>query len=1016
MKQTKIILLFAILLSATALKAQYWQQKVDYKINATLNDTLHSLSAFQEMTYTNHSPNSLNEIYILLYANAFSTKKSQFADQQRTTFKKEFIYFKDEDLGYMDSLDFKIDNKKANWNYEGETKEIVKITLPKPLLSGESVTISTAFFLKFPKAVSRLGHAGQSYQVTQWFPKAALYNHKGWHLLHYLDKGEFFADFGDYDVTLTLPQNYVVGATGNLQTPSEMAWLTKKSEEKINFPIQARMYKGNPDDFKGKPAKVQTKKDSPKTPSSKQLKTIRYTQKNVIDFAWFADKDYYVRKGSVKLPHSGRTVTTWSMFTYDFLSGFENSIEAIDSSLYYYSKFTGDYPFDNCTAVSGPMSAGGGMEYPTITIISVKNDVQQVIIHEVGHNWFQGILASNERRYAWMDEGINSFYDRRIGEILNTHKDFSPHSNHTHFEATNLNDKSLAPDGMKIMYRLMASKEYDQPLNLSSAHYCSVNYGGIVYGKGSYILEHLARYLGAEKFDKVMATYYEKWKFKHPYPQDLQDVFIKQTGDSLNWLFNDLVNTPRKNDYAIRKVKNKKSADSIFVTIKNKGKIPAPFTIGFVDKTGKYDYIWAEGFYGKKTIALPKQAYHKIGLNAEQSLFDVNMKNNFSKKLGFSPLKIKLGYTTKHAEKNSLLWLPIIGVNKHDGFMAGVMLYNLFLPKRRFEYLVAPMYGVRSNALAGFADLRLNFFPYSEKRRLKLQWGIKAKKYAYNKVDKQSLGFTKIEPSVRFEFRNKPLSGFNHNALSFRGIIINEEVATFSNGAFKYGNNPTSIHELKYEFERLKPLNNQSFKISLQHIDMVNTAEFITKVFAEYKIHIPYKWRNSGLNIRVFGGDVQKNIFKESTINRYDFGIGAGSYTDYTYDNTYFGRGATSGFSAAQIFIKDAGLKVPYNLQVSKLAALNLASSLPGRFPVKLYFDIALHKTSTTTFNNSFSGGIKFTAFNEGLEIYFPIINSSDIRAYQKLYDIKYYQQITFLIDFQKWDIFDIYKHAMNLL
>ena len=215
--------------------------------------------------------------------------------------------------------------------------------------------------------------------------KTCSYDLGGWHQMPYLDQGEFYSEFGDFDVKITLPENYIVGASGNLVTKSEIKFIDSLAENGKENPVLWN--------FKGYPE------------SSRKLKTIEYELKNAHDFAWFADKRFKVQKGSITLPHSFKKVTTWIMYTPEEADLWKGAVTYVNDAVKYYSLWNGDYPYDNCTAVQSALSAGGGMEYPTITVIgSSQNNLilEQVIMHEVGHNWFYGILGSNERRFPWM--------------------------------------------------------------------------------------------------------------------------------------------------------------------------------------------------------------------------------------------------------------------------------------------------------------------------------------------------------------------------------------------------------------------------------------------------------------------------------------------------------------------------------------------------------------------------------------------------------------------------------------
>jgi len=289
-----------------------FQQQVNYKINVTLDDTNHFLHADEEIEYINYSPDDLEFIYFHLWPNAYKNNKTAFAKQKISgsiMASTKFHYAREDDRGYIDSLDFRVNGQKVLWEYDPEHIDICKLFLNKPLKSGERITITTPFSVKLPHTFSRLGHVKQSYQISQWYPKPAVYDRYGWHPMPYLDQGEFYSEYGSFDVSITLPKNYVVGATGMLQNKEEIEWLEKKSA------VGSRQLANSTDSIINDLGSEKPTKNGDFPPSDPEMKTLRYVQDNIHDFAWFADKRYNVLKSEVELPHSKRKVTTWLMFT-----------------------------------------------------------------------------------------------------------------------------------------------------------------------------------------------------------------------------------------------------------------------------------------------------------------------------------------------------------------------------------------------------------------------------------------------------------------------------------------------------------------------------------------------------------------------------------------------------------------------------------------------------------------------------------------------------------------------------
>ena len=262
----------------------YWQQQVNYTIDVSLNDTNNSLTGFENIEYINHSPDTLKYIWFHLWPNAYKNDKTAFSDQLLENGNTKFYFSGKDEKGYINRLDFKVNNITATVEDHPEHIDIVKIILPDPLPPNQKINITTPFYVKFPYNFSRGGHEGQSYQATQWYPKPAVYDSKGWHPMPYLDQGEFYSEFGSFEVNITVPENYVVAATGELQNAKEKDWLKNRASFTWE-PIQQKV--------KNTSGQLNTTYQL-FTLSAQEIKTLRYKQSNVHDFSCFADKRFIV--------------------------------------------------------------------------------------------------------------------------------------------------------------------------------------------------------------------------------------------------------------------------------------------------------------------------------------------------------------------------------------------------------------------------------------------------------------------------------------------------------------------------------------------------------------------------------------------------------------------------------------------------------------------------------------------------------------------------------------------------
>jgi hypothetical protein len=894
MKRAWIVLGMAYLSNlAIAQTKGNWQQEVNYTIQVTLDDQSHMLRGSEEFVYTNNSPATLNSLYIHLWPNAYKNSKTALAKQLMMS-GKDFLFRNDPEYqGFIDSLDFKADGTPVKLTYDAKHIDIAQLTLNKPLAPGEKVVITTPFRVKLPSGeVSRMGHIGQTYQITQWYPKPAVYDEKGWHPMPYLNQGEFYSEYGSFDVSITLPEDYTVGSTGDLQTEREIKRLNLLAE-----------YNGDSSILVNSGTKV--------------MKTIRYTQSRVHDFAWFADKTFLVLKGQVVLPRSGRTVTTWAMYT-PLSSGLwkPHALEYLHDGILKYSQWNGDYPYNQVTAVDGTISAGGGMEYPNVTVIggvSNKEELEVVIVHEVGHNWFYGILGSNERDFGWMDEGLNTLNEMRY--VASKYPTNTRLSDMVKGLAKKLGMMGLShKDEGDLMYRCMASFGVDQPIQTLSTDFSSANYGGVMYQKTGLVFHYLKAYLGDSMFDVCMQAYFERWKFRHPQPEDFRAVLEETSGQNLGWLFDDLIDSRKVADYKIVGVRQ--SVGKSLVKVKSVGQINGPIVVQRIGNGAVAESVWVSpGKGGKK--------YPTVQLGASQSKFgvqkghrvtdtfvidqnrmipEVNRNNNVWSGEG-RKTTLKFGTGNDLPWERNRYWLPAVGWNQYDRTMLGVVLHNTSLPAPKFRYTLVPMYSFGRKNLSGLGDISYN--PLGGKRYKSLRIGVSAMTFQYDETQTEGIyannprhpSFSVIKPYVLWELGNpKHRNGFS-NFIEVTGLFDWQETVTATFPWSELGGlKKTYGVRLNYFGTKRGPVSVFEYKSSFESVDQ------IWDVTSKVQLEAKYTWnyiaeKKKGRNIELRGylgkvGPLNNWITGRGAIteNMYLMLSGASGQQDVFYDEYFRGR------------------------------------------------------------------------------------------------------------------------------
>ena len=714
MKSTFLLFVSASLLFGAR---DYFQQHVAYTIEVTLNDSAHTLHAYEKIIYTNNSPDTLQFIWFHLWPNAYKNTETAFAKQGEQFLSTRFLFSEEDDRGYIDSLDFVVDGVNAEWEFHPEWIDVAKIELPNKLIPGGQTVIETPFYVKLPDVFSRLGHTGKHYEITQWYPKPAVYDHLGWHPMPYLNMGEFYSEFGSFDVKITLPEDYRIMATGDLIAGmEEYAWLDSLAAEGDSlYTLDKKAFKKAVRELQDGKKKKQNfvkkiisyfKKDDDnedeEVETSSRMKTLHFYQENVHDFAWFADPKWIVRKGTLWLADSTREVTLWSMYLPKNAKMWEHSIEYLHDSGYWYSQFCGDYPYNHITAVDGDLSAGGGMEYPNITVISQassKHALENVIMHEVGHNWFYGILGSNERDHTWMDEGLNEFCNIRYWD--NKYR-----NNNRRYVLNEFTQGKLGPFriGRNLRYGLLEYMGYtswvkmgdEEPLETSSADFKRRTNYWLSYSKPLVFSWHLLHYLGEDTIDKIMHDYYENWKFKHPYPENYFSFFGKHSDKNLDWYINDVFYKTGTVDYSVS-IKDKKA---MFI---NNGSLTLPFEAAYYDsKNNEISRQWYENIDDVHIVSLP-MGTNSIIIDPDETLPDVNRLNNATSK----PLKFTWVFDDPHYYKREIFWMPwFFSWNQYNGWTPGLNFCQGFIPGYDYGVGFRPMWDFKNDKLIGSVSFK----------------------------------------------------------------------------------------------------------------------------------------------------------------------------------------------------------------------------------------------------------------------------------------------------------------------
>lgn len=544
-----LVCFLVVLIEAASAQEYRWQQRVEYTMDVSLDVNTHRLNGRQHLIYHNNSGDTLSRLYYHLYFNAFQPgsmmdMRSRTVADPDPRIRDRIAKLHESEIGYQRIKSLLQDGHPTTFLVNGTLLEVI---LPRPVLPHTKTTLVMEFEAQVPVQIRRSGRnnkEGIAYSMTQWYPKLAEYDFTGWHINPYVAR-EFHGVWGDFNVTITIDPDFTVAGTGVLQNPD----LAGHGYESAGT----------------------------KTKRRREAITWNFVARNVHDFAWAADPDYKHVKTTVPggpeihffYQDNGKTKA------WDDLPG-------ITVKFFQFMNTTiGNYPYETYSVIQG---GDGGMEYPMCTLIVGEGKPASTIstvFHEVAHSWFQGVLASNEAAYGWMDEGFAQFIQAEAKATLMG--DTQPFA-------------KIYSD-----YTRMATAGEEEPMSQYSDHFVTNDaYKIAAYYKGCILLNQLRYIIGEKKFWQGMRSYYETWKFRHPEPIDFVRIMEKISGMQLKWYFNNWIHTTKQIDYTVMGMEV--TADSSLVRLVRKGELamPVDLLVTYHDGSSETFYIPLNETFGSK--------------------------------------------------------------------------------------------------------------------------------------------------------------------------------------------------------------------------------------------------------------------------------------------------------------------------------------------------------------------------------------------------------------------------------
>lgn len=588
---------------------KYWQNRADYKIECTIDTVQHEIRGKQELTYTNNSPDQLKFLWLQLDQNIYKEDSRGTATTTASGGRWANRNFTDGHV--IKSITVEANGKKYKPQYQ-ITDTRMQVWLQEALKSGTKVKLHIEFAFTVPTyGTDRMGRLqtknGWVYEIAQWYPRMCVYDDlQGWNVLPYLGQGEFYLEYGDIEFTVTAPADMIVVGSGELLNPQECFTATeakryaeaKNSDKTVIIRSADEVNKGI------KP--------------SKPTNTWKFKIQNTRDAAWAASKAFILDGAKINLP-SGKKALALSAYPVesDTPDAWRRSTEFTKASIEYYSQKWYEYPYPAAVNVAGIV---GGMEYPGIVFCSYRAkgaSLWGVTDHEFGHIWFPMIVGSNERKYAWMDEGFNTFINDLSTEAFNNGE---------------FKDQAIVPENAK---KAQFGDNIDELFNTPDVIQ-QRSLGVSAYFKPSQMLHALRNnVLGAERFDRALKEYIQRWAYKHPSPWDFFRTIENVAGEDLAWFWRGWVFNNWKIDQAVKDVKYRDNvpANGGLITIENLEKMPMPVTVLIKESNGKTHNlklpveIWQRGSIYTFPVGTTSEIT-EVTLDPDKTLPDWDRSNN----------------------------------------------------------------------------------------------------------------------------------------------------------------------------------------------------------------------------------------------------------------------------------------------------------------------------------------------------------------------------------------------------
>ncbi|KPK68310.1 hypothetical protein AMJ87_12115 [candidate division WOR_3 bacterium SM23_60] len=857
-----------------------WQQQVHYTIEAYLDTEKHVLSAVEYCRYYNQSPCVLETLYLHIYANAFKAETAVFAQEAQVAGIREFTTLADSLRGGVTITSVTERDSSLTFHVR---ETILEVVLPSKLEPGDSVMFSIIYELLIPWKFSRLGYVGEHYEMAHWYPTFCVFDKSGWHRDPYHMIGEFYGEYGTYDITIDVPGDYVVAATGERIEVSDIAFidaLIRTGQKKLTG---AR-------------------------------RRVRFLARNVHDFAWVCDPDFLIEQERVG------DVNIQIFYRAENKDAWRNARSYAVDAVTRYSQWYMPYPYKNMSIVNG--YGYDGVEYPQLVILAIGETglirytrlFELVIAHEVAHQWFYGILGSNEIDEAWLDEGFASYAELCYLED----KYGTDHSLITVPLVSPVSRTYLH----ELVYYVAQTNRIEQPILTPAYAFLDIpfSYTNSAYSKPVLFLRYLESFLGSAQFERIIQRYFQEYAFTHPTTQDFLTICEEETNRDLDSLFYRVLRTTDFSDWQVTAVTDNS------VEVVNAGSLRLPTDVLIETEFGAR-VVPLSTERNVDTIILPASAgkVKRVTIDPYGNLIEANRWNNhYPRKFRMKPI-----FAFPSFDYYTILYAPFIWYSSFDGIQVGMYFFgdqfaDVDFMKGRHQWFFGADYGSRCNKM---------YFALRYQTPVLFDYGVRTRvRIAGSNANDEMHFRAGIRNSFGIPFSRSP-QWTVETYLAHSRMMSLEQVDTID---WQGGAVGTFGNTLGYDHAGW----HAQLDVAVAHEVLASDWDFTRvtlTVEKEAYLGIPFR-------MRMFAG----RIFGDAPIQEQLYLSGA-LRINFLADLFFSQAGSFS--PQEHIHIKGHGNMRGYQtLHIKSKELFCINTEVPSRFPIRLFFDVGYYRTYAADF------------------------------------------------------------------